>query len=430
MERACLKLFVWMLGLAGFSAAFTGTVSSCSSIDDVGGGESVDEGTSGQEPESLDGSLVLDMVFGQDGTGSDASGSGISVKSLTAGNVMVYYNNVLEGYVPRFSNEPGTEVTTGYYRAEYYVDRGLRADLQDGFTLETMFLLDSDPGNVRMSVLSSEEHGGAGIYVGAKDISNEIAFDMYVGDAGAPRLVTLRSGVVPEAGKAYHVVAVWSSERSEASLYVDGEQKAVFGTSGGFVLPANVADQWFGIGCDAGPSASGQYPLKGDIYIARIYGEPAVASQAEMMWTAADKDIESSIVSVDGLMLFPVCGVCPGYRYMILGSGFRQGDRVKYGPGEDPMKPDAVVVNVWNYDPEWRVCWYENGVFKGEMIRFSGWDRNICRDVEERRDKEFKWKYIGAGKTSHLFYSIPSDPDAEITIEVTDRFGDIYRKTL
>lgn len=325
MEKICLKVFVWLLGFA----AFTGTVSSCSSIDDVGNGGSVDEETDVQEPGSLGESLILDMVFNRDGTAVDASGSGISVKSLTTDNVMVYYNNVLEGYVPRFSNEPGAEVTSGYYRAEYYVDRGLRADLQDGFTLEAMFLLDSGPGNVRMSVLSSEEQGGAGIYVGAKDIANEIAFDMYVDDAGAQRLVTLRSGVVPEAGKAYHVVAAWSSERSEASLYVDGEQKAVFGTSGGFALPANVADQWFGVGCDAGPSASGQYPFKGDIYSARIYGEPAVASQAEALWTAADKDIESSIVSVDGLMLFPVCGVCPGYRYMILGSGFRQGDRVK-----------------------------------------------------------------------------------------------------
>lgn len=130
-----------------------------------------------------------------------------------------------------------------------------------------------------------------------------------------------------------------------------------------------------------------------------------------------------------GYMVYEIDGSDVKWHYRPVG-GAREEQFSAYGPGEDPMKPDAVVVNVWNYDPEWRVCWYEDGVFKGEMIRFSGWDRNICRDVEERRDKEFKWKYIGAGKTSHLFYSVPSDPDAEITVEVTDRFGDIYRKTL
>ena len=87
-------------------------------------------------------------------------------------------------------------------------------------------------------------------------------------------------------------------------------------------------------------------------------------------------------------------------------------------------------MNVWNYDPAWKVCWYENGGFKGEMTRYSGWDRTICEDVEARREKEFKWKYIGAGETEHLFYAKPSSPEAVITVEVTDRFGNVYRKEL
>lgn len=94
-----------------------------------------------------------------------------------------------------------------------------------------------------------------------------------------------------------------------------------------------------------------------------------------------------------------------------------------YEVGENPMMPEAVSVNVWNHDPEWKVLWYENGVPMGEMTRYDGWDPAICADVEARREKEFKWKYIGAGKTGHLFYAVPSSADADVIVEVKDRFG-------
>lgn len=103
----------------------------------------------------------------------------------------------------------------------------------------------------------------------------------------------------------------------------------------------------------------------------------------------------------------------------------------EYAVGEDRHKPDCIVANVWNYDPEWQVLWYENGVLQGKMTQFSGWDTTICDDVDQRREKEFRWKYIGAGQTEHLFYAKPSSPDAKVEIRVIDRFGNTckpYRK--
>lgn len=98
-----------------------------------------------------------------------------------------------------------------------------------------------------------------------------------------------------------------------------------------------------------------------------------------------------------------------------------------YRVGDDPMKSDCIVANVWNYDPAWKVEWSENGVPQGEMTRYSGWDRNIVDDVDNRRDKEFTWKYIGAGQTEHLFYATPASVDSDVEIVVTDRFGRQYR---
>ena len=97
-----------------------------------------------------------------------------------------------------------------------------------------------------------------------------------------------------------------------------------------------------------------------------------------------------------------------------------------YRVGEDPLKAHSVVANVWNYDPSWKVEWRENGVDQGPMEKYNGWDRNIVADVEARREKEFTWKYIGAGQTEHLFCATPSSIDSEVEIVVTDRFGKVY----
>ena len=99
----------------------------------------------------------------------------------------------------------------------------------------------------------------------------------------------------------------------------------------------------------------------------------------------------------------------------------------EYAVGEDRHKPDCIVANVWNYDPKWQVLWYEDGVLQGEMTKFSGWDTTICNDVDLRREKEFRWKYIGAGETQHLFYAKPSRPDAKLEIKVVDRFGNVCK---
>lgn len=94
-----------------------------------------------------------------------------------------------------------------------------------------------------------------------------------------------------------------------------------------------------------------------------------------------------------------------------------------YRVGEDPEMPDCVVANVWNYDSKWRVEWSENGQPKGEMQRYTGHDRAIMKDIHDRCEKEYKWKYLGPANSVHLFCAKPSSPDAYIEITVTDRFG-------
>lgn len=96
-----------------------------------------------------------------------------------------------------------------------------------------------------------------------------------------------------------------------------------------------------------------------------------------------------------------------------------------YAVGADRRKPEAVTVNVWNYDPAWKVRWYENGEPQGEMTRYTGYDASIA-DYVALHSQEFKYKYIGADRTEHLFMAVPSSPGAEVRVEVEDRFGNRY----
>ena len=61
----------------------------------------------------------------------------------------------------------------------------------------------------------------------------------------------------------------------------------------------------------------------------------------------------------------------------------------------------------------------------GEMTQYRVWDPTIV-DYVEKNNHNFRYKYIGAGPTEHLFYAEPIDKTSEIEIEVIDRFNNRY----
>ena len=98
-----------------------------------------------------------------------------------------------------------------------------------------------------------------------------------------------------------------------------------------------------------------------------------------------------------------------------------------YRVGEDPEKPECIVANVWNYDSKWKVEWSENGMPRGAMERYTGHDRAIQKDIQDRCEKEYKWKYLDAANSVHLFSATPESADSYIEITVTDRFGNVSK---
>lgn len=73
-----------------------------------------------------------------------------------------------------------------------------------------------------------------------------------------------------------------------------------------------------------------------------------------------------------GYMVYEIDGDDVTWYYKPVGKGPEM-QFSAFPVGEDPLNPACVVVNVWNWDPDWKVCRYEDGVFRG--FRFG----RICR---------------------------------------------------
>ncbi len=116
------------------------------------------------------------------------------------------------------------------------------------------------------------------------------------------------------------------------------------------------------------------------------------------------------------------------WYYKSIGSPTDHQFRV-YPVGTNPQKPDEITALVWNYDPTWKVYWYENGVKKGEMKQYVGHDP-YTTDYIVKNKKNFIYDWISTKESDHMFAAKPSDPKAKIKVEVTDRFGKVYTQEI
>lgn len=90
--------------------------------------------------------------------------------------------------------------------------------------------------------------------------------------------------------------------------------------------------------------------------------------------------------------------------------------------------PQDIIANVWNWDELWKVEWYEDGKYMGNMERFEGYDpeaKIICSDKEK-----VVYDWIKPIKTEHLFRATPNNRNALLEICVTDRFGRVYKECI
>ncbi len=120
--------------------------------------------------------------------------------------------------------------------------------------------------------------------------------------------------------------------------------------------------------------------------------------------------------SPNGYMIVDINGDDLKWKYKATGRSTDYQMRI-YTPGEFESQKDYLVVNVWDYDPAWRLSYYEDGVERvGVLEQFQAEDQDFIT---------MKGKAAGYG-TLHLFRVRPSYNTRKITIVATNRFGEQF----
>ena len=91
---------------------------------------------------------------------------------------------------------------------------------------------------------------------------------------------------------------------------------------------------------------------------------------------------------------------------------------------DHPSYPGEVVANIWDYDPAWKVEYFEDGKRIGEMERFKDTDplaKELYKDPSS-----LKREWVHSSPTENMFRAKFS-PDAKtLEVRATDRFGRVY----
>jgi hypothetical protein len=81
--------------------------------------------------------------------------------------------------------------------------------------------------------------------------------------------------------------------------------------------------------------------------------------------------------------------------------------------------------NVWNWDHDWKVEWQVDGVNKGILPRYTGFDP-LAVSLYKGDQLPSRRPLVEPRKTEHLFKAVIPAGAKEVKIVATDRFGNIY----
>ena len=113
-------------------------------------------------------------------------------------------------------------------------------------------------------------------------------------------------------------------------------------------------------------------------------------------------------------------------RWRYKATGQAPGHQMRlYGPGSDPAAPGELIANVWNWDPEWTVRWFADGQPRGLMERRRGLDP-LSVELHTGPDLPARREWVEPVPCDHLFRAPLAGGEAVVTVEATDRFGEVF----
>jgi hypothetical protein len=108
-----------------------------------------------------------------------------------------------------------------------------------------------------------------------------------------------------------------------------------------------------------------------------------------------------------------------------------------YPKGTFTEHPNAIVAKVWNWDPEWKTEYFEDGKYAGEMQQFTSVDPAYIKIMEQNINAgkvsktEFERANFLKPRPSFFYFSaVPGKNTKKIDVVVTDRFGNKYKDSI
>jgi hypothetical protein len=129
----------------------------------------------------------------------------------------------------------------------------------------------------------------------------------------------------------------------------------------------------------------------------------------------------------NGYGIYEFNGSDVSWRYKATGLDDDYQFRV-YKRGYHPEYKDYMSVNVWNWDPAWKVTWFEDGIRKGEMLRIVSKDP-LSIELHTGDNIPARRTWVEPQLTDHMFYFNPDPASKEVRVEVRDRFGKVFSQT-
>ncbi|NDV46620.1 hypothetical protein D0T49_06125 [Paludibacter sp. 221] len=199
---------------------------------------------------------LFNIEFGKSGFAEDISPNKLKV-TTGATAPKTYFNEEYGRYVAMFENN-----NTQFYKVDYKNNELVKNAFFTGFALETVYM-SHDLRNA--APLSGKEWEGLGI---EQEVGGQIEFWAFVGD----KFKKTKSSVFIEPGKYYHVVAMYDRNAAKMHLYVNGKKAGETEVPGDLYIPKRDDCHWLGIGGDTHSSGRVNYPLDGEVVLARMYG--------------------------------------------------------------------------------------------------------------------------------------------------------------
>lgn len=100
-----------------------------------------------------------------------------------------------------------------------------------------------------------------------------------------------------------------------------------------------------------------------------------------------------------------------------------------YNIGAHPDFPEEICVNIWNWDQNWQVFWYEDGKKAGSPRREITFDPKAYQ-LYAGGEKPLKHPWVVPQRNDHMFFFSPKDASATLELEVIDRFANSYREVI